>query len=379
MKDDASEPESTPGARRPARPRVRLPRALWRDLREHGPVYVGRKTVGVIRRERQRLRYRHTLRRFRYALDDLSIDRPIFLLGTQGGGGTILARCLQRHPKTVYASGNSDFWAAPNEIHNCPHLYDVPEVFVHRTYHFGTVDDRMEHHPRHGYQRSWLYATDEFLPRYGKTANDVDEETTRAFRRVLKKIILAYAHDPLACRLVDQSQLFTIQVPYLASMLRDCDPRFVLVARNPYATCARAVAKEYTAARGGYLEGDLPARIACAVEHWSNSYRLALEAAREVPMLVVRYEDFLDEPARVVREVCDFAELEFTPDQVPREGHRAPEGSVEPEKWYPLKRGENARYLKDLDPDLRDALDRRAGELIERLGYERLAGSRDRS
>ena len=69
-------------------------------------------------------------------------------------------------------------------------------------------------------------------------------------------------------------------------------------------------------------------------------------------MRTARYEDFLDDPARIVREVCDFVELDFTPDQVPAEGHRAPEGSVEPEKWYPLKRGENARYLKDLDPDL---------------------------
>jgi hypothetical protein len=358
--------------RHPPRPRVRLPRALLRDLSERGLAYVGRKALGVVRRERQRLRYRWNLRSLRYTADDLRVDRPIFFLGTQGGGGTILARCLQRHPQTVYASGNSGFWAAPNEIHNCSHLHDVPEALRHRSYHFGTVDDGMEHHPRYGYQRSWLYAIDEFLPRYGKTADAVDDETTRAFRRLLKKIILAYAHDPRDCRLVDQSQLYTILVPYLTRMLEGCDPRFVLVSRNPYAICSRAVQKEYTAARGGYIEADRAARIACAVEHWSNSFRLALEAGRSVPMLEVRYEDFLDDPARVVRDICAFAELEYTPDLVPAAGQRVPAGSVEPEKWYPLKRGENARYLYDIDPDLVEALHRRAGDLIERLGYERL-------
>jgi hypothetical protein len=365
---------SSSGAdRHPPRPRVRLPRALLRDLSAHGLAYVGRKTLAVVRRERQRLRYRWNLRSLRYDPDDLRLDRPIFFLGTQGGGGTILARCLQRHPKTVYASGNSDFWAAPNEIHNCSQLqHDVPEALRHRSYHFGTVDDRMERHPRYGYQRSWLYAIDEFLPRYRKGADDVDDETTRAFRRVLKKIILAYAHDPRDCRLVDQSQLYTILVPYIARMLADSDPRFVLVSRNPYAICSRAVRKEYTAARGGYIESDRAARIACAVEHWSNSFRLALEASREVPMLTVRYEDFLDDPERVVRGICAFAELEFTSDLVPAEGQRVPLGSVEPEKWYPLKRGENARYLEDLDRDLVDALHRRAGDLFEVLGYERL-------
>jgi hypothetical protein len=229
----------------------------------------------------------------------------------------------------------------------------------------------MKRHPRYGYQRSWLYAIDEFLPRYRRTADDVDPETTRAFRTVLRKIILAYAHDPRECRLLDQSQLFTIQVPYIARMLEDCDPHFVLVARDPYATCARAVEKEYTAARGGSIEHDRAARVACAVEHWCNSHRLVLEAADDVPFLVVRYEEFLDDPASVVRDLCSFAGLEFLPHLVPAAGHRAPLGSVEPEKWYPLRRGENARYLERLEDDLLHALNRRGGDLIERLGYER--------
>jgi hypothetical protein len=371
VSNDLEESASAPEARGPVPPRARLVQALWRDLRGHGPAFVARKTAGVVRRERQRLRYRFNLRRLGYRLDSVPIDRPLFFLGIQGGGGTILTRCLQRHPKTVYASGNSDYWAAPNEIHNCTHLYDVPEVLVHRTFHFGTVNDTVAHHPRFGYQRSWLYAVDELLPQYSKTAADVDDATTRGFLRVLKKIVLAYAHDPHDCRLLDQSQLYTIQVPYIARMLQDSNPHFVLLARNPYATCSRAVDKEYTAARGGYLEGDRSARIACAVEHWSNSYRLALASADHVPMLTVRYEDFLEDPVRVVREICEFAGLEFSRDLVPAEGHRPPAGSVEPEKWYPLKRGENERYLRDLDPELTDALNRRGAELIDRLGYER--------
>jgi hypothetical protein len=367
--DDLEESTGTPAA--PVPPRARLLRATWRDLRGHGLALVARKAAGVVRRERQHLRYRFNLRRLGYRLNSVPIERPIFFLGIQGGGGTILARCLQRHHRTVYASGNSDYWAAPNEIHNCPHLYDVPEVLVHRTLHFGTVGDKVAHHPRFGYQRSWLYAVDELLPQYARTAGDVDDETTRGFRGVLQKIILAYAHDPRDCRLLDQSQLYTIQVPYIARMLEDSNPYFVLVARDPYATCQRAVDKEYTAARGGHLDRDRSARIACAVEHWSNSYRLALASESDVPMLTVRYEDFLEDPARVVREICEFAGLEFSRDLVPAAGHRAPAGSVEPEKWYPLKRGENERYLRNLDPELTSALNARAADLIERLGYER--------
>ncbi len=361
----ARDPGARPGP-------VRLALALLRDLRRGGAGFVAQKALAVAWRERQKLRYRLNLRRLRYRPEELRIDRPIFILGIQGGGGTIVARCLQRHPRTVYSGGNSDYWAAANEIHNCPHLYDVPEPLVHRSQHFGTVNESVRHHPRYGYQRAWLYAIDEFLPCYARTAADVDPQTTRGFRRVLAKIMLAYAHDPRDCRLVDQSQLYTIQVSYIARMLAGCGPRFVLVARNPYATCARAVDKEYTPDRGGYIWADRPARVACAVEHWTNSYRLALEASREVPLHLVRYEDFLEDPAREIRALCRFAELDFSPDQVPAAGHRLPPGSVEPEKWYPLKQGENARYLRELDPALVEALGRRGGDLIDALGYERL-------
>jgi hypothetical protein len=173
---------------------------------------------------------------------------------------------------------------------------------------------------------------------------------------------------------VDQSQLFTIQVPYIARMLQGAEPHFVLITRNPYATVTRAVAKEFTAARGGYIEDDRPARIACAVQHWSNSYRLALEAGEEQPLLTVRYEDFLDDPARAIGGICEFAGLEFTADLVPAAGQRVPAGSVEPEKWFPLKRGENRGYIDELDAGLVRALNERGGALIERLGYEVLSG-----
>jgi len=47
-----------------------------------------------------------------------SIDRPIFLLGVQGGGLTLVARMLRRHPYAVSVTGNSTYWAGPDEMQN---------------------------------------------------------------------------------------------------------------------------------------------------------------------------------------------------------------------------------------------------------------------
>ena len=68
--------------------------------------------------------------------------------------------------------------------------------------------------------------------------------------------------------------------------------------------------------------------------------------------------------------MCEFAELDFEPAQVPHAGQRIPLGSLSEEKWYPLKRDENARYIDSLSPELIRALNRRSADLIRRQGYE---------
>jgi hypothetical protein len=354
----------------PPRPRARLLRAVLRDLRSEGLRHTFAKSVSMAACHHQYRRYRLSQWRDR---SRAVIDRPIFILGVQGGGGTLLARCMQRHSKVIYASGNHRTWSGPDEIHNCPHLYDVPETLRHRSYHFRTVNETVRHHPRYGYQRAWLYAIDEFLPEYAKKAEDAEPQTAAALRDVLLKIALAYADDPTDCRFLDKSQLFTIQVPYIAELLRGWNPMFVLLTRNPYACCARAVAKEYGPERGGYIADDTDARIRCAVEHWSNSYRLALESAEDVPMLIVSYEDLLNEPAATLRRICEFCDLGFEIDQVPAPGQHFPLCFPSDEKWYPINTAENERYLRGLDQRLVKLLNERSAALIERLGYEILA------
>jgi hypothetical protein len=340
------------------------------QLRRHGLVHVLRKAAGRARHAYQLRRYDLNLRRVFTRLDAIPIDRPVFLLGVQGGGGTIVARTLYRHPLTVYASGNSDYWAGSDEIHNCPHtIRDLPESLIHRSAHFFNVDDRLECHPLYGYQRCWLYAIDEFLPTYRHDAAAADPETADRLRRVIRKVILAYAHDPARARFVDMSQLYTIQVGFLAQLLRGTDPRFILLTRNPYITCARAMRKEYDG-HGTRVELEPDRKMRCAIEHWDNSYRWALKDGEQQKMIQVRYEDFLEDPEREVRRMCAFAELDFDPSQVPRAGQKVPVGSLSAEKWYPLKRDENARYLDSLSPQLVRALNRRSADLIRRLGYE---------
>lgn len=347
--------------------------AVVDELRAAGLSAAFSKVAGRIRRDVQMARYDWNLRRFVRSPESVEIDRPVFIVGVQGGGITLFARCFYRHPKVVYATGNWRWWAGEDEIHNSAHTVDeLPPAMAHRSYHFGNVDETVRDHPLFGYQRAWLYAIDELLDEYRRTAVDVDDATREGFRRVIQKVILAYADAPDDCRFVDMSQLYTIQIPFVATMLAESRPHFVLTARNPYATVARAAAKEYTTDRGARISEDPELRLRCAVEHWSNSYRIALESRDHVPMTIVRYEDFLRDPERTIRDVCAFADLPFESRQVPGPGQKMPLGSIDADKWYPLKASENDRYLDQMPEGLVPLLNQRAGDVIEALGYELL-------
>jgi hypothetical protein len=49
-------------------------------------------------------------------VERIPLDRPIFVLGLQGGGTTLVTRCLLRHPSAVSMSGNSSYWVATDEL-----------------------------------------------------------------------------------------------------------------------------------------------------------------------------------------------------------------------------------------------------------------------
>jgi len=348
----------------------RLLRAGMRDLSVLGPRATLEKAAGLLRARVQAALPRWTPRRLWLPLSSIPIDRPIFILGVQGGGITVLARCLYRHPDVVYASGSSSFWAGEDEIHNARHIRGLPEPMVHRSLHFGNVEGRLADHPRFGLQRAWLYAVDELLPHHARGAEDATESDRTQLRNVMRSLIRAYAHVPRRARFVDMSQLYTLQVPYICKLLEGCDPHFVLAVRNPYVTCARAALKEYEPERGSHIR-EAGEKIRLAVEHWVNSYRAALENEGRVPMRVVRYEDFMDDPAAVVRGICNFADLRYSDALVPGPGQKIPLGSVSPDKWYPLKPAENDRYLADIDPRVVEFLDERGADLIARFDYPR--------
>ena len=86
-------------------------------------------------------------------------------------------------------------------------------------------------------------------------------------------------------------------------------------------------------------------------------------------MLVVRFEDLLQEPERVLREICKYVELDFYKGMLPAPHHRIPFGSRFRDRWYPLSLDRALHYIEKASPEELEIVHRHCGELAKELGY----------
>jgi Sulfotransferase family len=319
------------------------------------------RTVAIrATRAYHRDRWRYSLRRFGAYVDDIPIDRPIFVLGVQGGGTTLVARSLLRHPEVVSMGGNSSFWVATDEMGFVRNrMMRLP-----RTLWSSSHRDDLDH-PLFGASHDSMYASGPLYDAYRNVGADANERDAAAFRRVIREHIAVYAHDHRHARFLDKTHTLTLKIPYVEELLRGTSPHYLLIARDPYSTCYRAVRRKPPA----WTEAPpYEEQLRLAAEHWANSLRTALEdGPRTGRFSVVRFEDFVRDPEATVRGMCEFTGLPFDPELVPREGQSRPFGMLPTDtKWYPLFEDPWRNRVPPEDIAIVDAV---VGDVARELGY----------
>jgi Sulfotransferase family len=319
------------------------------------------RTIAVrVERLRRRDRWRYSPRRRLRSVDRIELDRPIFMLGLQGGGTTLVTRCLLRHPCAVSASGDCSYWVATNELGFIRNRMAVLPASLWGSSHRADLN-----HPVFGTEHASVWACDELLPAYRRGAGEATAADSERFKRVLREHIAVYARDEHAARFVDKTHTNTVKIPYIEALLDGCDPLYVLVVRDPYALCPVAIRRKPPSWR---TVPPFEQQVAVAAEHWHNAMRLALDdGERTGRFLAVRFEDFLRDPETVVRAIGAKVGLAYQPALVPRRGDRLPFATLPTDtKWYPLRTASpHARPT----PEAIEIIDARCGVLARRLGY----------
>jgi Sulfotransferase family len=315
-----------------------------------------------LERLRRRDRWLYSPRRFGASVDLVPLQSPIFILGLQGGGTTLVSRCLLRHPDVVSMGGNSDFWVATDELGYVRNrMARLPSSLWSSAHRVDLAD------PLFGTEHASVYACDALLPYYRRTAADATPPDALAFKRLLREHIAVYARNRTTARFVDKTHTYTIKIPYLDALLADCRPCYVLVLRNPYTHCFRAVRRKPPSWRRDVSYED---SLRIAAEHWENSLRIALEDGSQADrFVVVRFEDFVHDPAAAIRRICQTVSLSYSDQLVPQPEHRMPFGTLPHDrKWFPLHSDEWRSHIPEQQLAI---IEERCGKLATQLGYER--------
>jgi hypothetical protein len=312
-----------------------------------------------------------TPRRLTTSLDEIEIDRPIFVLGVQGGGLTLLTRMIHRNKDVVTIGGGRAYWVGNNEMDK-QYVRELPEDFTLRSPKFQSPTfkahmkgDEYEH-PIFGTERNWVYACDDLLDQYRKTEDDWTANKEARFKNAIKESVRAYAPDPTDARFVDMSQTFSLKVPLLRKMFPEA--RLVIQLRNPYATCIKeAQDHSYDWRRTVGMERKL--RIFST--HWRNTYTYAIEDTEDLEhRIIVRYEDLVRDPEEVLRQVLETIGIDYKPDMIPRAHHKLPLGSSEHHKWHPIRTGANEKYLDELDGGTASVIQNTVDDVAQKFGYQ---------
>jgi len=316
-----------------------------------------------------------TPRRLTTSLDEIEIDRPIFILGVQGGGLTLLTRMIHRSEHIVTIGGGRAYWTGNNEMDK-HYIGRLPDDFALRTprYQSPTLKTHLtgdeEDHPVFGLERDWVYACNSLLDEYRKTEADWTAENEARLQRAVKESIRAYASDLDRARFLDMSQTFSLKVPLLREIFPDA--HFIVQTRNPYAVCVRA-AQDFRYEWVREMEASRETKILklqIVSEHWRNTFSCAIEDLADHENAVwLRYKDLAQQPEDELRRVVEAIDIEYDPDMIPRESHQLPFGSSEPHKWFPIRTGRNDRYLQRLDADMASIIHENVSDIAEEFGY----------
>lgn len=296
------------------------------------------------------------------SLTQIPINKPVFLLGVQGGGLTLLARMMRRHPEMVSVTGNNAYWAGPDEMQNVMGDF-LPAQLT-------GLHAKIPSHPQYS-NRDWLYAIDDLLPLYRHTATDATPEIKRRFQKAIRIPLAMYAKHATQARFIDKSQTYTVRLGLINALLAESNPYFILVTRNPYALCYRSATRVKTLTS---LNLSLEERLNLAGQHWANSMKAALEDASTVANFkTIRFENLLLSPEETLQKICRFTGLSWRPEMLPAPDDRFPLGSTGSSKgdhkWYPLRTDVNQPYLYALEPWMISTLDSCVGQLADKWRY----------
>jgi len=291
-------------------------------------------------------------------LNEYKFNSPIFMVGLQGAGETLLGRIIRKSPEVVSVSGNYNFWFGPDEMHTV----------------LGPILDRrltgqLHKVPRrdlYGRRRGWAYASDSLLHYYKLDKEEVDIKLRKNLIYALR--VIERFGIKGSSRIFDKSQSYALKIPAIREILKESNPKFIAVVRNPFASVYRASFKTTHLSREKISN---ETRVKVAATHWNNTITRILDAEEEKSndLLIVKIEDCLESWPELIPIILKHVNLDYNPSFLPSQYDIIPTWAKRRERWYPVKKEVNKRYFDEIPKWVSDKVYEICGKNAKTLGY----------
>lgn len=295
-------------------------------------------------------------------LDKIAINKPIFILGNQGGGLTLVSRILRRSPSIISVSDNSNYWSGADELQNVfGHI--LPKELTGIKYKV----------PKHEYltpPRSWSYAGDDLISYYRNTENDYNSKLEKKLKRIIRYLLYRFGEDRNS-RFIDKSQVFTVKLGLLDAIFRKNEAKYLLITRNPLVECPRAAMGKAGDMNRYKKFLDWDQRLKICTQHWNNSMQSFIDdkIRLNIKVHIQKFEDIILRPEETIREICNYLEIDFFQDMLPQEYHKIPFGSMYNDRWYPIRKDINSKYKNLFDENTIEYVKQHCRNQMKQLGY----------
>lgn len=269
----------------------------------------------------------------------IQIDRPIFIVGHQGNGSTLVSRVLRRSPHIVSITGNSKYWSGADEMQSVASYLLTKDLSM--------ISSRAPKDPRFGHKRGWIYGCNDMLSHYLRDQSSESYKSERVLLRLISRVLNFYGLNN-GSRFLDKSQSYTLKLKFLDKIfLKVTSPIYLGIVRNPYVVCYRAAMLKTSLSRSKISPKD---KVRIAAEHWNNSVNQLVNYDGSSKILVLTMEELLQDWEKKMKEVFEHCEVAFNPIYLPKKVDVVPFGSRRKSRWFPIRRDINSVYLSDI-PD----------------------------
>jgi Sulfotransferase family len=302
-------------------------------------------------------------------MQNLSFDqRACFIAGQAKSGTTLLAALLDGHPEVLVLPQETAYFPTVltkygNAGRRAQFDYLTKESFSRVL--FGGEPKWREHEYANFPQRQ-----------FSETFERVAFDPANAQRDLLAIMAESYAAT-IGVRL-DRIQRWIEKTPANRNHVDKIFARFpraklLVTLRDPRAILATQIALEKTRRTKRFS-------VYYVIAHWRVAAKLARRVRRgDVPGLLVQFEQIVSEPSSVMKNVCDYLEIEFDPDIVltptkigqPWGGNSAAQMAFSQVSAEPA-----SRWERELSEDEIGWVEWHCRDLMPEFGYEPRLGSR---